>query len=383
MIGANLGLPPLKSAKGELGNGGRCFSPQGKTNGWLSRLLILIVGGMLLRISLPTARANELSSAQTQYHVEGSLAYFVEGNPIPKFTREFQLTVSNSDWDIRVEPDTNSPDEGKLTDYFDVVHLGDTIYYYTSMGNIPPSAGVANNGTAVVNNGDVPLEKGSFSSFIWLGLASSYYFQGSTNREIQPIWSGRDIMNTRVKAHWELFDTLPFLPKQVTYYRNGNGLPPAFKGGWKAAELRVLSETNIGNLEIPVEYTYEQFRPKTDATGVDDLETNLVVRVVAQSVRLLSAGVMSPLTHGRTLIEEERFSKAPELSVEYTSTNNRLPDAPLKSVVEQHEKLVAISEITHPESPTNNWKAKTIVILFFILSAVVFVMLVQKNKQNK
>jgi hypothetical protein len=251
------------------------------------------------------------------------------------------------------------------------------------MGKLPPNAGIANRGTAVINYGDVPLEKGSFSSFIWLGLASSSYFQGSTNGEIQPIWSGPDIINTKVRAHWELFDTPPFLPKQVVYYRKTGGLPSVFDDGWKAADLRVLSETNIGNLKIPTKFVYEQFRPKKDAVTVDDLETSLEVRVDVQSVRLLPTSISPPLTHGDTLVEDARFSKSPELTVEYASAKSSLPDAPPKAAIAQHEMRVDISERKKPQDSISTRKAKIIIISFFILSAAVFVFVILSPMKKK
>ena len=44
----------------------------------------------------------------------------------------------------------------------------------------------------------MPVEDPSMSTYVWLGLASAFYFQGRTNDEIQPMWSGPSMSSVRV-----------------------------------------------------------------------------------------------------------------------------------------------------------------------------------------
>jgi hypothetical protein len=345
---------------------------------WLVLTTVVVAAGLQLY------GADTPGPTPIQYEAEGKILYAVGGGQTPRFTRDFGLTVSNCDWAIHIT--ANDP---KDIDYFDVVHQGDCIYYYTSLGKLTPQAGVANSGTAVIEHGVVPTERGDFADYVWLGLASSCYFRASVERQIQPIWIARDVRNTKVKGDWELSDAPPFLPKQVVYYQSPGLLPAPFDHGWRAAQLHVTSETNIGAWRIPLVYTYEQLRPKADGRTADDVEVQFRVTVTVDSVRLeQTSPIGPPTTRGTTVVEERRFSTMPPdlTGVQYASTNRRLPRMPEAAAVEQHKRILAASGApgtARAEDFKSGRRVRIIILILLSLSAGVFALVAMKNKNKQ
>lgn len=323
---------------------------------------------------------NAADTAPIEYSARGTLTYLTGEPPVARFTREFELTVSNSDWDIRVDAN-----DSKSVTYYELVHQSNCIYYYTYLGKLKMNAepGPANNGIATIEQGDVPVEKGQFATYIWAGLASSWYLKHSPDRQVQPLWLAADIKTTKVKADWEYLDSPPGLPRHIIYYQKAGLLPPPFDSGWKAAELSVLSETNIDGFKMPRQFAYTQFKPKQGAERAEDLESQCTVDVTVQSARRISdATIGPPATHGITLVGEERFSPRPDLAVVYPSSAKNLPDTPESNAVEQYRYRAAIlTGTTSPdfEQTRRNFWAKIGILAFFILSAGVFALMTKRT----
>jgi hypothetical protein len=321
--------------------------------------------------------ASELDSIQ--YQADGSLTFLVGNDPTPRFTREFQLVVSNCDWDVRV-----AVNDVKRIQYYDLVHKGDSIYHYTSYDKTPTNSGVWNTASAVADFGEFPVERGTFGTYVWLGLASSCYFHASSDGELDPIWTVHNPGQTKVKADVQVYDAPPFLPKRIIYHQRSGIQPPPFRDGWKGAEFQVVSETNIGSLKLPLEFAYEQFKPKADGASVDDLTSQFQVRVIVRHIMTTpAASVSPPVTEGRTLFEERRFASLPpdRAGAEYEYTNSQLPTVPEKIATEKYTMMSAAMGAV--EVHRGNGVVKIAFLTFLVLSGVLFAMTILKTKTNK
>ena len=206
----------------------------------------------LLAGSVVTVAVTNATGNGERYQIDGNLVYQTS------VTRNFTLTVNDCNWTIRMTGQEPQPG----IKYEEVTHLNGSVYRYTFLGK-PEPGGVVNSADAVIEFGDSAIEDGSFANFVWVGLASGCYYSRLTNDEVTPMFQVRDARNYRVKAHWQLNDSFPFLPKSVDYYGNVGQLPPPFDKGWKSGEVRVLSEINISGKTFPTVFTYEQFRPRS------------------------------------------------------------------------------------------------------------------------
>jgi hypothetical protein len=163
-------------------------------------------------------------------------------------------------------------------------------------------------------------------------------------------------------------------------------LPPPFEAGWKAAELRVISETNIAGLKLPLEFVYEQFKPKRDAAKADDVESQFQVSATDTAFQVASVPeVRPPATEGTTLVEERRFSTMPAglSGVQYVSTNRQLSSAPNARAVEQHKPILAASGMEDKGSDKPHQMVKILTLALLALSAGAFVLAVMKKQTTR
>jgi hypothetical protein len=326
--------------------------------------------------------SNAAQTDPVQYQASGTLSYFTGREASLAFSRHFQLSVSNADWEIRV-----SAEDVEHIDYFDVVHKGGAIYYYNSMGKISTNSGIANNGTVVVEVGDAPRENGNFADYVWLGLASSEYFRKSTNgAKIQPIWVGRDVKTVGANAQWKLSSNPPFLPTHVVYYRSSGNANSQLQPDWKGAELVVNSMTNLDELTMPREYTYTQFKQKLASTNFNDLEAQFQVRVSVDSAKKCGVEIAAPAMHGTTVVEDRRLAPLPAnmAGVQFVTTNATLTEKPDPIAVEQHKRILAASRMTDGHSregaSTHSLIVRLVMLLLLILSVGVLVRFTLKQK---
>ena len=356
-----------------------CVFPVALKRG-LARLVSFCISASLIVIASLNSHSEEIKPIQ--YSIGGDISFLAGDGNVPKFVRPFEVTYSNGDWCIHLVAD-----DLKGVDSYDVVHLGNTIYSYTSIGKLPPNTNIVNNATAVISAGDVPPEQGAFTSYIWLALASSAYFKNVTNDEVHPIWTGIDTKNLSVKAHWVFFDKPPYLLKHIIYYGKAGRLPPPFDNGWKASEFHVTSETNVESYNFPMESEYEQFKPnRGTATNVDDLVRQFRVKVVVRSVQLDTSGsIFPPATRGATLVEDFRFRDISNSGIVYLSKKNHLPDQPESAAIEQHKAQVSAAQIKNSRDIGINKKVKAIICLILILSTLALIVFVAKKttKQTK
>lgn len=337
---------------------------------------------ILLIVFLPQYEA----AGQSQgYQIEGNLRYTIRENEL--LARRFQLAVSNCDWAITVDAEDVAG-----VKYYQIVHHANSIFYYTAFDKQPNTANFVNAGGAVIVRGDVPLEDGSFANYIWLGLASACLFgehSPATNAVIPAIWHvDRDSSGT-VNAVFELLDRPPFLPNKVVYYQNPNIMPPPFEQGWRAAELRVLSRTNVGGLTFPQEFVVERFKPKPNAASFGDLERQAHISVTIATVRVgRPLDVAPPQTKGVTLVEERRLPSIPNTAgIVYASSNNVLPRVPDQAAVKLHATLSTITLNQVPENANAGRRKRLIVLGFMVLAIGAFLRFafrtVRKEQQQK
>jgi len=305
------------------------------------------------------------------YEVEGSLKYSVGEAHIPRFTRQFILTVSNCAWAIRL-----SSEDFDGAKYYHVVHAADSIFYYTRFGRLPPGANFVNNGTAVIEKGDAPVENGTFANYVWAGLASACYFGQRTNAEVRPLWLVSDKSST-VRCSVEFLDAYPFLPKRVTYFQNAGLLPAPFDGGWRAAVIQVGATTNMGDVTVPLKFTYDQHKPMANARTSDDVESQMQVTVEVGSVTLTPRNSTTPPhADGITLIEERRLGVD---GVTYAFSNAVLPSVPEKIALDRAKALKAASGAAATTVP----RRAALVVFFVVSLGVLLLSMFRKRKPSE
>ena len=124
----------------------------------------------------------------------------------------------------------------------------------------------------MIEYGDSAVDDGSFADWVWVGLASGWYYSHLTNDLATPLYNTQFARTDRVKALLQLNDAPPYLPKAIDYYFYTNfdiTIRPGLiwhlaDHNWKSGEVRVLQVTNINRRIFPTEYTYEQFRPNVE-----------------------------------------------------------------------------------------------------------------------
>jgi RNA polymerase sigma factor (sigma-70 family) len=368
-------------AKGAAASGSTLVLVKGalKAMAWTKLQYALVIGAaVLLAGSVVPVAVTNVADNNERYQIDGDIAY---STATSDFVRNFTLKVNGRNWAIHL---TDPKSQANGIKYQEVVQLNGTVYRYDYYGKPGPGA-AANSGSAVIERGDFPIEDGTFANFVWVGLASGWYFSQLTNDEVASMLSGPNARNERAKAQWQLNDTAPYLPKSIDYNHEpiqGIILRPGvvlhqFDNGWKSDEVRVLQEKNISGKTFPMVYTYEQFSPKVSAvSSSNDVEHQLLVTVNARTFQMHSVpDVLTPKTKGATLVNDHRFpnengamllndprlpndignkmgipSRLPPGSFEsqsiYLSTADRLPEKPDVEAINNFQQRIASHSIS-------------------------------------
>ncbi|HTR41846.1 MAG TPA: sigma-70 family RNA polymerase sigma factor, partial [Pseudomonadales bacterium] len=256
--------------------------------------IAVLLAGTLAGLGLAFFPSPMQDDHNDRYQLEGRFDY--GGN----FVRDFILTVNGTNWAVHLVPVKN-PAGSSSPQYEETVCLNGTIYNYMYFGKVPANSAAQNSGGATIYYGDSPLDDGTFADFVWVGLASGYYFHQATNNEVTPLSNmGPMAMSAKimVKAQWQLNDAPPYLPQYIDYFgfsTHGIIIRPGVvnhqfdNGDWTNDEIRVLHETNINGRVFPTEYTCEQFRPNLESptsTNSVDVEHQFWVTVNVRKIRL-------------------------------------------------------------------------------------------------
>jgi RNA polymerase sigma factor (sigma-70 family) len=322
-------------AKGAAASGSTLLLVKGtmKLMAWAKAKMAFVVSsavlltGTVVTVAITNSTNSNLADDTDRYQIDGDLVYSTTDSDS---IRNFTLTVNGRNWAIHLtnpKPETRQIDwaafslppqvVGPPPKYEEVVCLNGSVYRYVYFGKPFFSSSARNSGNALIEYGESAIEDGTFASFVWVGLASGYYFSQLTNDEVTPMTVRLNARDMRAKAQWQLNDTAPHLPKSIDYYNEpiqGIVVRPGviihqFDNGWKSGEVRVLQETNFNGKTFPMVYTYEQFRPKVNGnTSSNDVEHQLLVTVNARTIRLHSVpDILTPRTKGVTMVNDHRF----------------------------------------------------------------------------
>jgi hypothetical protein len=298
------------------------------------------------------------------YQASGIVKYSIGKDRVERFSRNFDLAVSNCDWSVRIDAK-----DVEAVDYYDVVHRDNSIFSYRRL-NRPNDAKYLNSGIATIEAGDVPIEDGTFANYIWIGFASSCYFRELSSDQVRPLWATRGESN-KVTIQFDLLDKTPFLPDKIVYRENPNPKrSPPFERGWKTAEMRVLARTNVGDLMIPLEYEFERFRPLISPLNSGELESLVQIMVSVRAVRLHPATAIVPVaTEGITLVQEKRLSPVPGLSgIVYASSNAVLPAVPERQSISLHATMSQAASMSKTGKTPEKGRPKVVAALLITLA---------------
>jgi RNA polymerase sigma factor (sigma-70 family) len=279
-----------------------------------------------------------------RYQMEGSFNY---GDV---FFRDFIVTVNGSNWAINLHNMKDPPGSSSPLSQEDVC-LNGTIYSYDDFGN---------SGGAMIHYGDSAVEDGSFADFVWVGLASGYYFSRATNDQVTSLFAqDGDHLVWRYHAEWQLNDGPPYLPKSIDYFEG-----PLHKATvglvmdkvWKGGEVRVLQSTNINGRIFPTEYTYEQFQPKNYDFTSTNVQHQLWVTVKVKKIILHDVpDVLPPKTVGITQVNDYRLPITLHLKTFhttygtiYSTTARRLPEKPDTAAIDAYKTQLKQLHMPYP-----------------------------------
>jgi hypothetical protein len=275
------------------------------------------------------------------YFADGTIYYTIGAGKTPAFQRDFRLISKGCKWSVRVDI------QDSVLAYVESAFDGGSLYTYQRLvSNSGDSTAIINGAVAAIDNSEAPFENGSCINYIWLGLASACYFQESTNAIVQAPWASAKSEHRVAKCEWELLGTTPSLPKRASFFWAAGLFPPPFDTGWCGGELLVHSTTNIGQFEIPLDFSYLQFRPKPNAKSNEERDPQFEVRVIVSMIASGNIGeIVPPSTDGVTTMVEDRRLSSPDGSptVTYLSTSPHLPSKPEPAALERQRQFFEVA----------------------------------------
>lgn len=236
-----------------------------------------------------------------EYTVEGEIIYKMymkEGEVFDSQTNEFEVFVKDREWLIKMTPkETNIAvlryDVGSDGyDTYRVDMLNSALYKALAAKSLATrkstnSVDISRIQLAWVGPGVMPFFDNALAPPVWLAYASTSYFQDTTNTSLNPLWQLQRpallYMIPKVPAEWELFKGQPYLPLRVTYYSDGKVYsertnawevgfdardePKPFDGGYSHTVYAVTATTNLGKLQLPLEFKITDYVPKYGNTN--------------------------------------------------------------------------------------------------------------------
>jgi RNA polymerase sigma factor (sigma-70 family) len=353
----------------------------------------VLLAGSVVGIYVTSAAQNATADDGERYQIDGevlyhrpSVDYITSQSPSYDDVRHFTLTVNGSNWAIHL---TDPQMHG--IQYEEVVQLNGSVYRYDYYGKPSPGASI-NSGSAVIKYGDFPEEDGTLANFVGAGLASSAYFARATDGKVASLWSRpQDASTYKVRANWQLNSAPPHLPTSIDYFHGSEEQRPTpFDNGWKEAQLRVLAETNVGNMAFPLVFTCEQLWPKRNgAVTSNDVEQAAIFTINVHAIRLDSVpDVLPPKTEGTTAVGETRFpNNTADKQTVYFSTLDRLPEKleeeAIKAYKQQaasHSTMASLRRIKSGRLSNHKWIWLSAILIISTIAVIVGLMKSNRRK---
>ena len=315
------------------------------------------------------------------YRAQGEIVYSVGKEHAIVFTRVFELAVSNCAWSIRI--DVTQATDPTPVKRFEVVHDGQSTFYYKFLG-IPNGSPVVNAGVAEIDSASIPYEDASFANYVWLGLASACVFTQSGPMEIQAPWTAKDAKPRKLLAEVQLGESPLHLLDSIVYNDLSGSRRPPFDKGWKAAVMRVITRTNIGDLAFPKVFEFERFKPRQGAATRDGLDSQYKVMVLVTAFVLSpDTEIIPPKNDGVTLVHDRRLAITGGISgITYVATNGSLPRTPEAHALKELSKMSQIKRASQSGSKSTT-VAKRVVLTLLMISVGIGMLIVVRQIKPK
>lgn len=230
---------------------------------------------------------------------------------------------------------------GSVDASYEVVCDGQDIFYLTVLKD---RAAIVN---PTVRPGVIPYNEHMSLTFpVWLAYGSGLYLRTNTSGRIRATWCLQELeplwyAGVLFPGKWQLSDKLPHVPKALQIFDLGNfftiqgeGLQkyiqtnsyqPPFEKGFLRSAYKVLTTTNIADIELPVEFELDIFAPTPEAKTQSDIRrlyTYYGRGVSFQRAAIPAIATPSLPTSGSVTIFDNRFRiEDPFAVLSYTTTN--------------------------------------------------------------
>ena len=286
-------------AKGAAAGGSTLALVKGamKIMAWTKAKMVIGVGvGLLLAGSGGLFLAKEMTAEKNAFEAEG----FLEFSNGLKWTNQFKAFVQGGKWLIRTTPQ-NSP-----VSYYEDAYDGSCIYHFQKIGNGSDTEGSIT-ASGVVEANDIPYTMADYAVPTWLAFGSASYFDSLKGNAAKPFFNWAEPFHSELKKLMDIelkrSDRQPFVASYV-YCEKMNRL------------YRAIEFTNFNGLLVPSEFSLECFQ---HGTGLTNPPNYSVRGVLTKISKLKNNQRFRPTLHGRTYIQDFRFSK--EGSASYVNTS--------------------------------------------------------------
>lgn len=350
----------------------------------------------------------EFKSFAEEFHAEGTLVikYVDEHNKVSQQqSLNFEADVKDCKWSIVTIPNPLTAKD-VITRWEIGSDGSDEIYQVARFKKSDSPASSVNDSVGVFDQDAVPDNiAGNHVSELWLALASSCYFDGLTNKMINPIYNQRDpslrSKNHVVNGEWQRLDAPPHLPRHVVYTDSQiegtlEGKPrviPAprpFENGYTRAEFNVISTTNVGNLVLPKQFFFKEFTVVPRSIGAANYFMFRVAEGYVQTARAVCerTNFIIPLTDA-TYIDDRRFSRLakPVMSLSYMATNHVWPPMESPTLQMLYKQALLSQEIRNRDHPAQVRRdtrgiKKFVVVLLIVASLFPLGLFIRKIRKS-
>ena len=276
-------------AKGAAAGGSTLALVKGalKIMAWTKAKVAIVVGAsLLLAGSGGIFLAKEMTAEKNTFEAEGFLEFSSGG----KWTNQFRVFVKGDKWLIQTTQQ-NFP-------YHEDSYDGEYVYHYQKIGDRPDNEGNIS-ASGVVEANDIPNNKADYAVPTWLAFGSASYFDSVKDNKAKPFFNWFEPTASELKklmaVELKRSDRQPFVPTYV-YCEEMN------------RRYRVIDFTNFNGLLVPSEFLLECFQHGTGVTNPPNYSVHGVLTKVA---KLKNNQGFRPSLHGRTYIQDFRFSNVP------------------------------------------------------------------------
>ena len=230
---------------------------------------------------------------------------------------------------------------------------------------------------ALVQEGECPpIEQENL--LVWLGFFSKQISdQKGESPVLNPLLIGVGLSSSDVRQISD-YSPISHHPRRIQFISRGHHIATPYDKGYLAGEFRVLEETNVNSLTLPLVLEWKTYCAKTSGATTNDLLTTSAWRLQVTNISFnLPPPSPFPLDGGPITIQDRRFESEEGVALRYELTNRIwLPKG--------DPQLAAIlaSQVTpfHTASTNGNvlWK-----VIMFVMAAAIAAFVLSRNRIAK